>query len=85
MFDRRFDSRTMRLIEGPTIDDGVVHIKTVNTYCRDGLAPLELFGEEWFHFEGDRIARHVDHVLNGAEVMGFLAQHADALRPMAHG
>ena len=83
MFDRRFDSRTMRIAEGPEIRDGVVRIKTLGTYRRDGLPPLELVGEEWFHFDGDRIARHVDNVVNLAEVMSFLGQHADALRPMA--
>jgi hypothetical protein len=80
-FDRRFDRRAMRIIEGPELQDGVVRIKTVNRYERAGLAPLELLGEEWFHFDGDRISRHVDQVLNGAEVMGFLAQHGAALRP----
>jgi hypothetical protein len=83
MFDRRFDSRTMRLVEGPEIADGVVRIKTLGRYERASLEPLELVGEEWFHFEGDRIKRHVDVVLNGAELMGYLARHADALRPMA--
>jgi hypothetical protein len=80
-FDRRFDRRAMRIVEGPELRDGVVRIKTVNRYERAGLAPLELLGEEWFHFDGDRISRHVDQVLNGAEVMGFLAQHGAALRP----
>ena len=82
MFDRRFDSRTMRFIEGPEIADGVVRIKTLGRYERAGVEPLELVGEEWFHFEGDRIKRHVDHVLNVADVMNYLARHADALRPM---
>ena len=82
MFDRRFDSRTMQIVEGPAIQDGVVRIKTHGIYRRSGLAPLELVGEEWFHFDGDRIARHVDTVVNLAEVMTFLGQHADALRPM---
>jgi hypothetical protein len=83
LFDRRFDSRTMRLVEGPAIQDGAVHIKAVNHYRRAGLEPLDLHGEEWFYFEGDRIKRHVDHVLNGAEVMRYLARHAGDLRPLA--
>ncbi|HEY2388442.1 MAG TPA: hypothetical protein VGK30_15915 [Candidatus Binatia bacterium] len=81
-FDRRFDRRAMRIIEGPELQDGAVRIKTVNTYERAGLAPLELIGEEWFHFDGDRIARHVDQVVNGADVMTFLAEHGTALRPL---
>jgi hypothetical protein len=83
MFDRRFDSRTMRFVEGPEISDGVVRIKTLGRYERAGLEPLELIGEEWFHFEGDRIQRHIDHVLNVAEVMAYLASHGEALRPLA--
>jgi len=82
-FDRRFDAREMRLIEGPALADGVVHIKTANTYHRDGLEPLELFGEEWFSFDGDRIVRHADRVLNADRVMDYLGRHLADLRPLA--
>jgi hypothetical protein len=82
MFDRRFDSRTMRIVEGPEIADGVVRIKTVGRYTRAGLEPLDVGGEEWFHFADGRIQRHVDHVLNVADVMEYLGRHADALKPM---
>jgi hypothetical protein len=77
MFDRRFDSRRLRLTHGPTIEDGRV-ITAVARYEREALAPLELVGEEWFTFEGDRIKHHVDQVVNATEVMGYLARHADA-------
>ncbi len=82
MFDRRFDSRRLRITHGPTIEDGRVHITAVARYEREALAPLELVGEEWFTFEGDRIKHHVDQVVNVTEVMGYLARHADALRPL---
>ena len=82
MFDRRFDARTMRIVEGPEIRDGVVRIKTLGRYERAGLPPLDLIGEEWFHFEGDRIARHVDQVVNVAELMDYLARHGDGLKPI---
>jgi hypothetical protein len=82
MFDRRFDSRRLRLTHGPVVEDGRVHITAVARYERATLEPLELVGEEWFTFEGDRIKEHVDNVVNGAEVMGFLAGHGDALRPL---
>ncbi len=81
MFDRRFDTRTPRYTQGPTLEDGRIHTTMVSRYERAGLPPLEVMGEEWFTFRGDRIAAHVDRVLNGAEVMGYLAQYADALRP----
>jgi hypothetical protein len=82
MFDRRFDSRTHRIIEGPEIQDGRVHIKTSGLYERAGIEPLELIGEEWFDFDGDRIARHVDNVVNFMEVMTYLGNHAGDLLPM---
>ena len=83
MFDRRFDGRALRFVEGPVVEDGVVRLKAVVRYERRGLPALEVIGEEWFHFAGDRIQRHVDQVLNLDEVMGYLAQHGEALRPLA--
>ena len=81
MFDRRFDSRQHRIVAGPEIRDGRVYMKAVVRYERAGLAPLEVIGEEWFTFDGDRIATHVDRVLNVADVMAYLGQHNDALLP----
>lgn len=83
MFDRRFDARRMRLTEGPTVDHGRVHIVAVVRYERAGLPALEVTGEEWFAFEGDRIARHVDRVLNLPEVMEYLGSNGEKLRPLA--
>ena len=83
MFDRRFDGRALRFVEGPVVEDGVVRLKAVTRYERRGLPTLEVVGEEWFHFAGDRIQRHLDQVLNLDEVMGYLALHGDALRPLA--
>jgi hypothetical protein len=83
MFDRRFDRRALRFVEGPVVEDGVVRLKAVARYERRGLPALEVVGEEWFHFAGDRIQRHVDQVLNLDEVMGYVAQHGESLRPVA--
>ena len=83
MFDRRFDTRTMRIVEGPEIRDGAVRIKTLGRYERAGAPPLDVIGEEWFHFaDDDRIERHVDQVVNVADVMGYLGRHGDALKPI---
>ncbi len=81
-FDRRFDTRMMRIVEGPVVDGDAVRITAVGTYRREGLEPLELVGDEWFHFDGERIARHVDVVVNGAEVMRYLSENIDRLRPI---
>ena len=83
MFDRRFDSRRLRITRGPAIEDGRVYISAVGRYERAGLPALELVGEEWFTFEGDRIKHHVDRVVNATDVMEYLVSHADALRPMS--
>ena len=83
IFDRRFDARRLRLVEGPTREGGRVHTKAAAVYERAGLPALELRGEEWFTFAGDRICHHVDRVLNLPDVMAFLASHAAALRPFA--
>jgi hypothetical protein len=82
MFDRRFDRRALRFVEGPVVEEGVVHLKTAVRYERRGLPALEVVGEEWFHFAGDRIQRHVDQVLNLDEVMTYLGQHGEGLRPL---
>jgi hypothetical protein len=81
MFDRRFDTRSLRITEGPTFTDGRLFVRITSRYERAGIPALELVGDEWFSFDGDCIASHVDEVVNGAEVMSYLAQHADALRP----
>ncbi len=84
MFDRRFDTRRQRFSVGPILDpDGRVHVTAVVRYERAPLDPLEVVGEEWFTFDGDRIKHHVDHVTNIAEVMAYLAGNHDRLRPPA--
>jgi hypothetical protein len=83
MFDRRFDTRRHRITRGPAIEDGRVAMTAVVRYERAGLPPLEVVGEEWFTFAGDRIAHHVDTVVNLAEVMTYLGTHGAALRPMS--
>lgn len=81
LFDRRFDSRRMRLVLGPEWDgDGRLHTKAIGHYERADLPALELHGEEWFSFADDRIHHHVDQVLNLPEVMQYLSQHITSLR-----
>jgi ketosteroid isomerase-like protein len=81
MFDRRFDARSLRITDGPTFADGRLFVRITAHYERAGVPALDLVGDEWFTFDGDRIAVHVDEVVNGAEVMSYLAEHAAALRP----
>jgi hypothetical protein len=81
MFDRRFDTRAPRITQGPTFADGRLFIRVVARYERAGLPALDLVGDEWFTFDGDRIATHVDRVVNATEVMTYLGRNADGLRP----
>lgn len=63
-----------------------MRLKAVARYERRGLPALEVVGEEWFHFAGDCIERHVDQVLNLDEVMGTwcgTARHCDHSLPRA--
>ena len=62
---------------------GRCRIIAVVRYERAGLASLEVTGEEWFAFEGDRIKHHVDRVVNAPEVMEYLVRHGDALQAAA--
>lgn len=80
-FDRRFDSREPRFLEPPVQIEGGVYIKFVITFHRHGLPPLNLEGEEWDYFRGDRIERHIERFSNEHEVDEFLERHSGQLLP----
>jgi hypothetical protein len=54
-FDRRFPSRRLELLEGPTLRDGCVWLRWRASYSGPGIPELVLDGEESAHFDGDRI------------------------------
>lgn len=54
-FDRRFDSRELTLLEGPTEDGDSVWIRGSATYRSEGVPEFVLELEETVHFDGDRI------------------------------
>jgi len=58
-FDRRFPSRKLELLEGPTLRQGRVWLRWRVSYSGPGLPELVLDGEESAEFEGDRI-RHLE-------------------------
>jgi hypothetical protein len=82
-FDRHFDSREPRFLQFPILVDGAVYVKFVITYRQDGFPPLNLEGEEWDYFRGDRITRHIERFSNEGEVSEFLAQYSKQLFPDA--
>lgn len=59
-FDRRFPSRRLELLEGPTLRGERVWMRWRVSYSGPGLPELVLDGEESASFEGDRIARLED-------------------------
>jgi hypothetical protein len=54
-FDRRFESREIAALEGPTEEGDRVRIRGTATYRAAGVPTLVLELEETAHFEGERI------------------------------
>ena len=83
-FDRRFDSRSLEIIEGPEVRGDSVWMRWRATY-RIGSAPeLSLEGEETARFTGDRIERLEDRYAEGAAapVVEYMGEHGAKLRPV---
>ena len=59
-FDRRFESRTLALLEGPKESGDSVWIRGSATYRAAGVPEFVLELEETVTFEGDRICRLED-------------------------
>jgi len=60
-FDRRFEARTLALLEGPREDGNEVWIMGSATYTAEGVPDLVLKLEETIRFEGDIIVHLEDH------------------------
>ena len=54
-FDRRFEARTLTLLEGPREDGNEVWIKGTATYTSEGLPDFELTLAETIRFDGEKI------------------------------
>jgi hypothetical protein len=76
-FDRRFDSRELRLLEGPKESGGEVWIRGTATYRAAGVPDFTLLLEETVRFEGDRIVhledRYSDEMIAATEA--YLRDH----------
>lgn len=83
-FDRRFDTRSVEMTEGPAERDGRVWIRWAATYTRAGLPALRMEGEETAVFAGDRIVRLEDRIAaaDGEAVLQYLAEHGERLKPL---
>ncbi len=84
-FDRRFDSRTGDLLEGPLERDAAIWIRWAGIYTVAGVEPLRIEGEERAYYEGDRIKLLADSIEDSVAQYGmaYLAAHDGKLKPAA--
>lgn len=82
--DRRFDSRTVEVLEGPVEKDGGVWIRWAAIYTLAGAPACRMEGEERATFTGDRISRLEDSMSDAeaGRVGAYFAQHGANLKPM---
>ena len=80
-FDRRFESREIALLEGPTEDGESVWIRGTATYRAEGVPDFILELEETVHFEGDRIRRMEDDYQPAMKqrIASYLKKHGQKL------
>jgi hypothetical protein len=80
-FDRRFDVREPRIVDGPTRIPGGVHFTWIVTYRRHDLPPFELHGEEWDFFRDSKLEFHREKFTNLSEAVEYLKRHSGNLLP----
>jgi hypothetical protein len=73
-FDRRFATRRLDLLEGPTEDGDEVWIKGTATYTADGVPDLVLELAETIRFDDDEIVHLEDHYT--PEMVAGIARYA---------
>lgn len=75
-FDRRFDSRELALLEGPTEDGSTVRIRGSATYRAAGVPDFVLVLDEIVTFDGELIV-HLEDVYDDA-MKAALERHLEA-------
>ena len=82
-FDRRFDSRELQVLEGPTQRGDEVWVRWRSTYRVAGAPPLVMDGEETARYRGEAICRLEDRfeAASAERTTRFLREHGDKLRP----
>ena len=80
-FDRRFESRELALLKGPTEDGDSVWIRGTATYRAAGVPDFTLELEETAYFEGDRVRRLEDHYEPAMKqsIASYLKEHGEKL------
>jgi len=82
--DRRFDSRAIEVLEGPSEKDGAVWIRWAGIYALAGTPDCRMEGEERAVFAGDRIRRLTDSISDAeaGRLGAYFAQHGAKLKPV---
>ncbi len=82
--DRRFDSRQVEVLEGPSEKDGGVWMHWAGTYTLAGAPDCRMEGEERAVFAGDRIRRLEDSITDAeaGRLGAYLAQYGTKLKPV---
>jgi len=80
-FDRRFASRELGLLEGPTEEGSEVRIRGTATYTAEGVPDFVLELVETLRFDGDRIAHLEDRYTAEmkAETEAYIREHGAKL------
>ena len=80
-FDRRFESREIAVLEGPTEDGDSVWIRGSATYRAAGVPEFVLELEETVHFDGDRIRLLEDRYEPAMKqtIAAYLKEHGEKL------
>ncbi|MFK7895515.1 MAG: nuclear transport factor 2 family protein [Myxococcota bacterium] len=75
--DRRFENRLTEIVGAPKIGEGTIEFEWRGTYSTAGEADLVFGGTEHATFSGDRIARLVDTMEEGADqrIQAWLAEN----------
>src|SRR5262249_10284903 len=81
--DRRFDSRTVEVLAGPSEKDGTVSIRWAAIYTLAGAPDFRMEGEERAVFSGDRIHQLEDSITDAeaSRAGAYLAQYGAKLKP----
>jgi ketosteroid isomerase-like protein len=80
-FDRRFEERELKLLEGPREEGDAVWIRGSATYRAAGIPDFVLELEETAHFDGDRIRLLEDRYESQTsdDLMAWLNEHGTAV------
>jgi hypothetical protein len=82
--DRRFDSRAIEVLEGPSEKDGAVWVRWAGIYTLASTPNCRMEGEERAVFAGDRIRRLTDSITDAeaGRLGAYFAQHGAKLKPV---